>query len=195
VTDTEVYTDELVVNPPLPVGGPLITNFDELEREIDTFASGWYLNLPPIMGVTGSVPATRSITNQALLGSVLFTTVFQPSTDPCSGEGLSRLYGLYYKTGTAYPGPAVFGNEPEDVAGEVKQRSIRFLDLGRGMAAAPTLHSGVSVSGFRSRTPNPHGLNAASLSVLVQLSNNELLRRPVVPITPVRTGKLHWREQ
>jgi Tfp pilus tip-associated adhesin PilY1 len=182
VTATEVYSDGSIANPPLSVSGPPITTFAELEEEIDLHAGGWYLDLPPITGMPGIAPATRSIANNALLGGVLFSPVFQPSADPCSGEGLSRLYGLYYKTGTAYPGPLVFGATPEDGNDSVKLRGLRFLDLGRGMAATPTLHSGADTG-------------TTSLSIFSQLSTGENRRDLVDTILPVRTGKLTWREQ
>ena len=182
VTHTEVYSDGTLANPPLPVSGSPITTFAELEGEIDLHAGGWRMDLPPIIGTAGIAPATRSIANQALLGGVLFSSVFQPSADPCSGEGLSRLYGLYYKTGTAYPGPMVFGANAEEVNGEVKQRALRYLDLGVGVATTPTLHSGA-------------GRGSGSLSVFTQLSTGENKRDLVETIFPVRTGKLTWREQ
>ncbi len=182
VTNTEIYTDRSITDPPLPVSGDPITNFDELEAEIDDLASGWYLDLPPIIGAAGLVPSTRSITDQALLGGVLFTSVFQPSEDPCTGEGLSRLYGLYYKTGTAYPGPTVFGSSPEERNGNVMLRSLKYLDLGIGVATAPAIHSG-------------SGSGDEGLSVFTQLSTGDIIREQVEAITPVRTGKLSWREQ
>lgn len=182
VTATEVYGDRTLANPPASISGTPITTFTELEEEIDLRAGGWRLDLPPITGTAGTAPATRSIANQALLGGVLFSPVFQPSEDPCSGEGLSRLYGLYYKTGTAYPGPIIFGANPEEVNGEVKLRGLRFLDLGPGVAATPTIHSGA-------------GTGPDSLSVFTQLSTGETNRDLADTILPVRTGKLTWREQ
>jgi hypothetical protein len=182
VSATEVYGDRTLANPPASISGAPITTFAELEEEIDLRAGGWCLDLPPITGTAGTAPATRSIANQALLGGVLFSPVFQPSGDPCSGEGLSRLYGLYYKTGTAYPGPIIFGAHPEEVNGEVKLRGLRYLDLGRGLAATPAIHSGA-------------GTGPDRLSVFTQLSTGETSRDLVDTILPVRTGKLTWREQ
>ena len=181
VTDTEVYADRTLTNPPAQIGPDPISTFNDLEDEINDHAMGWYMDLPPITGIAGSVPATRSITDQALLGGVLFTSVFQPSEDPCTGEGLSRLYGLFYKTGTAYPGPTVFGTSPEDVGGEIKLRSLKYLDLGRGVATAPAIHSGA-------------GTGDDGLSVFTQLSTGDIVRKDVVPLAPVRTGKISWEE-
>lgn len=182
VTATEVYSDRSIAGPPLSVSGTAITTFAELEEEIDAHARGWRLDLPPIIGTAGTVPATRSITDQALLGGVLFSSVFQPSENPCAGEGLSRLYGMYYKTGTAYPGPLVFGADPEEANGTVKLRALRFLDLGRGMATAPAIHSGTDAG-------------SDTLSIFSQLSTGDNVRDLVKTILPVRTGKLTWREQ
>ncbi|MFA7455529.1 MAG: PilC/PilY family type IV pilus protein [Desulfobulbaceae bacterium] len=182
VSATEVYTDRTLANPPASVSGAALTSFDALEEEIDNHVAGWYLDLPPILGLPGSAPATRNITDQALLGGVLFSSVFQPSDDPCTGEGLSRLYGLYYKTGTAYPGPTVFGSSPEDSGGEVKLRSLPYLDLGRGVATAPSIHSGADAG-------------TSGLTIFTQLSTGDIVREQVETVLPVRTGKLCWREQ
>jgi type IV pilus assembly protein PilY1 len=192
VTDVEVYTDGSLGTPLSTLfGDPFgtqasLTTFDEIEDYMDekddtvhNGPMGWTLDLPPIEGVQGIDPATRNVTRSALLGGVLFSSVFQPSLDSCAGEGLSRLYGLYYKTGTAYPGPAIFGTETETSGSTLKYRSRKFVDLGIGFATAPAIHSG-------------SGTGAAGVSVFTQLSTGDILRKQVETVDSVRTGKTSW---
>lgn len=192
VTDVEVYTDgSLGTHLSTLFGDPFgtqasLTTFDEIEDYMDekddtvhNGPMGWTLDLPPIEGVQGIDPATRNVTRSALLGGVLFSSVFQPSLDSCAGEGLSRLYGLYYKTGTAYPGPAIFGTETETSGSTLKYRSRKFVDLGIGFATAPAIHSG-------------SGTGAAGVSVFTQLSTGDILRKQVETVDSVRTGKTSW---
>ncbi len=117
------------------VGGQ--STLTDLENEIETNKKGWYLDLPPITGVAGTDPATRVLNASALAGGILFTTAYQPGIDPCTGEGYSRLYGLYYRTGTAHSGLSVFGTDIDTVEYEVP-----FINLGHGFATTPALHSG-----------------------------------------------------
>jgi Tfp pilus tip-associated adhesin PilY1 len=182
VSDTEVYTDRSLKDAPVSVSGDTLTTFDEIEDEIDNHAGGWKLDFPPITGTVGVAPATRNFTRSALLGGVLFTSVFQPSEDPCAGEGLSRLYGLYYKTGTAFPGPAILGAEVETEGGELKYRSKKFLDLGVGVATAPAIHSGA-------------GSGEKGVSVFTQLSTGDIVRETGDTVESVRTGKTSWSDK
>ncbi len=120
----------------IPVGSS--TTINDLEEKIESIYKGWYLNLPPIHGVAGTAPSTRVLNSSALAGGVLFTTAYQPGIDPCSGEGFSRLYGLYYKTGTASSSLLVFGSDSE--AGV--EHAAPFIELGHGFATTPALHTG-----------------------------------------------------
>ena len=196
VSDVEVYTDR-TLNMSLQTlpGDPFrtqtsLTTFDDIEdyiaEEDDTTADGpmgWMLELPSIVGDDAVVyPATRNVTRSALLGGVLFTSVFQPSIDSCSGEGQSRLYGLYYKTGTAYPGPTIFGTAIDTNGSGVRYRSLKFLDLGGGFATAPAIHSGA-------------GTGVKELSVFTQLSTGDIVREQVETVNPVRTGKTSWSDR
>ena len=184
VTNTEVYADRtLTGGPALPCPSvPPLKPFDDLEKNIDSCpsVSGWFMDLPPILG-SGAVPATRSVTNMALIGGILFSAVYQPSADPCEGEGQSRLYGLYYKTGTAYPGPTIFGTEATDVNGTVQYRSLKYLDVGTGTATSPAIHAGA-------------GSGSTGVSVFTQLSTGDIVRSEAETVTPVRAGKIFWRE-
>lgn len=196
VTNVEVYTDR-TLNAPLATMagdsfGPTqtsLTNFDQIEEYMDGSDDatpdgpmGWRLELPPILGTAGVDPATRNTTRSALIGGVLFSSVFQPSLDPCEGEGQSRLYGLYYKTGTAYPGPTVFGSVAEGAGGEVKYRSLRYVDLGGGVATSPAVHSG-------------SGTGADEVSIFTQLSTGDIIRKQVQTVESVRTGKIYWTDR
>ena len=142
-TDINVYVDGAIENGPVSSStSTQFTLFSDLVNEVDTYKKGWYVDLPPIVGTAGVAPATRVLGQSALLGGILFTSAYQPSDDPCSGEGYSRLYGLYYKTGTAYPSPTVFDTETIVVGSDVKYRARPFIELGRGLATSPAIHSG-----------------------------------------------------
>ncbi len=157
------------------------TTFDTLEAYIETSKEGWFQNLPPIQG-SGTVPATRVINSSALAGSVLFTAAYQPGLDLCTGEGYSRLYGSYYRTGTAYPDPAILGTYDTTSGGTTTTYSRNFVELGQGFATAPSLHSG-SGSG-----PN-------AVSVFTQLSTGTVSRQNATTITNIRSGILNWTER
>ena len=175
-SNAEVYTDGSVTG----VSG--FTTFAAIETAIDTAANlGWRMYLPPIVG-DATAPSTRSLTRSALLGGVLFTSVFQPSSDPCAGEGRSRLFGLYYKTGTANPTKNVFGTSVEQVGNTVKYRANKFLDLGQGVATAPALHSG-------------RGSGSDELKVFTQLSTGEIIESEAATINKIRSGRTSWQEK
>ncbi len=184
-SDVEVFSDGKLQNPLIALNGTgSLGTFDEIVSEIDTNASGWKMDLPPIIGLstdTPPPPATRNLTRSALFGGVLFSTVFQPSADPCEGEGNSRLYGLFYKTGTAFPSPSVLGSTIFDDNGDVKYLSKKYLELGRGFATAPAIHSGSGGGGDQIR-------------VLTQLSTGNIVSNPAAPVFNVRTGRTAWGE-
>ena len=184
----EVSTDESITRDGgadvLDASGAKIATFDDLEGMIDDGTyKGWYLDLPPIVGVAGTDPATRSLSEPVLLGGVSFYTVYQPSVDPCSGEGQSRLYGLYYKTGTGYVEPTVFGTAEELIGGEEKEISISYINLGRGYATTPALHSGA-------------GLGGDKVEAFVQMSTGTVTQTEAGTLTGnIRSGRESWREQ
>lgn len=182
VSEVEVYSDNTLNTNLAGVTGTVLSSFSDIEKDIDNNATGWLLNLPPITGTAGIAPATRNITRSALLGGALFSTVYQPSIDPCAGEGLSGLYGLYYKTGTAMPGPAILGSQVEEVGGQLRYRSLKYLDLGRGIATAPAIHSG-------------SGTGEGGLSVFSQLSTGDIVGIKGETPQNVRTGRMSWKEE
>ncbi len=159
-----------------PVGGN--TTLDDLENDISTNKKGWYLDLPPIQGVAGTAPATRVINSSALAGGVLFTTAYQPGIDLCTGEGFSRLYGLYYKTGTAYSNPEVLGTATD---GNGVEYAKAYIDLGHGFATTPSLHTG-------------SGTGEKGVSVFTQLSTGAIIRTEATTVTSVRSGLQSWSE-
>lgn len=97
------------------------------------YRDGWKRDLPAI--IVDATPATRILNSSALAAGILISTAYQPSSDACASEGESRLYGLYYKTGTALPGTGVFGSATDDT-------NLSYIDLGFGMATAPRIHTG-----------------------------------------------------
>ncbi|CAG0889455.1 unnamed protein product [Cyprideis torosa] len=172
VTAAKIQTDGSVS------GLGTATKFDDLEDDIETNREGWYLNLPTIHGVAGTAPATRVINGMALAGGVLFSTAYQPGIDLCTGEGFSRLYGLYYKTGTAYPDPDILGAHT-DISG--REYAKPYIELGHGFATTPSLHTG-SRSG------------EDAVSVFTQLSTGAIVRTEATTVKSVRSGFRSWSE-
>ena len=180
VSSVKMYTDGTILPSVASITGPALTTFSALENEIDSEALGWRMYLEPIVGLDTD-PTTRSTTRSALLGGVLLSSVFQPSSDPCAGEGQSRLFGLYYKTGTAHPSKWILGTTAEQVGSEVKAVSNKSVDLGQGMATSPSLHSG-------------SGSGSGEVKVLTQLSTGETPIIDIQTINKVRSGRTSWQE-
>ena len=161
---------------------PIVT-VDSLEAEISKPAQGgWMLHLPPLQGEEGFAPATRVLNFSPLKGGVLFTSAYQPRIDLCMGEGSSRLYGLFYKTGTPYYNPAIFGTK------SISTKSIStvtiaksFIELGVGLAAMPALHSGVSTG-------------PGAVKVFIQQSTGGVVQAEAKTVFSVRSRLDSWRE-
>jgi type IV pilus assembly protein PilY1 len=106
-----------------PATGPEFSTFTGLQEHIGG-RDGWWRELDD--------PGERNLGEAALLGGLLIFTTYIPSTDLCTTEGDSFLYGLYYKTGTAWH-RSVFSDttDPADVTYR--------MDIGKGLVITPNL--------------------------------------------------------
>ena len=93
--------------------------------------NGWVTNLPTA-GERSIVPPT------IIAGAVLFPT-FIPTTDICVASGNSNLYGLFYKTGSAYSEPIMGVNS--------SGQSNRSVSLGQGLASSVAIQIGAAPTG------------------------------------------------
>lgn len=92
---------------------------------------GWLFDFDHLTGME------RNLGQATLLGDILIFSTYIPSEDPCVIEGTSKLYSLYYRTGTAYK-KSVFG---EYASGD-DYFILKSIDLGRGMVLTPNLYVG-----------------------------------------------------
>ena len=104
----------------------------------------------------------------ALGGSVVFTS-YIPSQEICAARGTSRLWSLYYKTGTSYFWPSL-----ERPGGDFPT----FIELGPGPVAGPTMHIG----------ENP------TTTVITQSPSGDLTTTPNNTPLPFKSGCLFWRK-
>jgi type IV pilus assembly protein PilY1 len=96
----------------------------QLETEVAA-ASGWRQDF--------QAAYERVLGQAAVLGGTVLFTSYLPSQDLCEFEGSSRLWALFYKTGTAYFRP-ILRNASDPFA--------TYVDLGRGLAMTPNIHIG-----------------------------------------------------
>jgi type IV pilus assembly protein PilY1 len=155
-----------------------VTNFQELENLFlmggSNWKDGWKLDLP----VGATTPAARVVQEGALLGRALLMTDYTPSENQCGGDGTSSLYGLYYRTGTPYAERPIFG-------ASVNNTAIRELDLGEGLASAPSLHL----------IYDPPAHVGDKEKVIVQKSRGDILTGDATLAVPVKSGEISWREK
>ncbi len=118
---------------------------------------------------TFSAAGERALSQAAVLGGSVIFTSFVPSQEICAAGGTSRLWALYYKTGTPYLWPSLAhhsGNFPA------------FIGLGPGLAAHPTLH----VS------------EKQAVTAFTQLSSGDITDTEINPAFPFKSGCLFWRK-
>lgn len=153
-----------------------VANVSSQQELVDAaqLARGWRLDL--------SVPtnAERNISQFSILGDIVFGTAFTPSTDLCGGEGSSRLFGLFFKTGAPLASLPTFGTRPgaDDAA---PQELVRAVSLGAGQAASPSLHIG----GARDQR---------GLTIFTQTSVGAIETREGLVSGEQRSGEVDWRE-
>ncbi len=141
-----------------------VTTVEELADYIRDSNSidGWKRAMPN----TGE----RVVGQPTLFGGLTNFTTFTPSNDYCTAEGSSKLYALYYLTGTAWK---------ENVFGDGGGDYVPFIvDLGQGMGVSPSLHLG-SEEGVRA---------------FVQTSTGTIveIHQPNLPIPNVKSGPGGW---
>lgn len=164
-----------------------IGNFEELENFIAgtgfvynadsdpigyTGTDGWYMELPE--------DRERNLGQPTLLGGLTTFTTYQPFDDICLLEGLAYLYGLYFKTGTAWHNP-VFdpGSSPNPSDPDAAPSVISMKALGRGLATTPNLHVG----------------KAEGAKAIVQTSTGAIveIEQPDLPLKTTKSGRASWR--
>ena len=106
-----------------------IDTWTKLTDEIDYYKNGWKLNF--------SETRERNLGQAALFGDVLTYTTYVPPLDPCITTGESYLYGLYYRTGTAYFKP-ILGSTTSGTT----ETMIKRISIGPGLAITPNIHVG-----------------------------------------------------
>ncbi len=124
-------------------------------------ASGWKH--------TFSNAGERVLSQAAVLGGAVVFTSIAPEQEICALDGTSRLWTLYYKTGTPYLWPSL------------RQPSGEFpasRELGRGPAANPTLHIG----------------EERMLTAFTQSSYGEIKKMDIESPLPFKSGCLFWRK-
>jgi type IV pilus assembly protein PilY1 len=105
----------------------------------------------------------------AILGGAVLFTTYIPDTDICEPEGVSRLYGLYYKTGTAYYDP---------ILGVLGDTISTFVGLGKGLAITPSLHVGDK-----------------GVTAYIQTSSGAIETIELETPLNVKSGALFWRKR
>jgi type IV pilus assembly protein PilY1 len=144
VTDYKVFESGLIdTNLDLSYTEPPDITFDNLvidilqtgvDPDVPKHWDGWILDINS---------GERCVSKPTILGGIASFTTFEPDNDACAFEGESRLYALYYTTGTAFYEPIIgYGDDTMTVAGDVFKEINRSISLGAGVAATPSLHVG-----------------------------------------------------
>jgi type IV pilus assembly protein PilY1 len=111
----------------------------------------------------------RVLSPAAVLGGSVIFSSYLPSIEACSAKGSSRLWSLYYKTGTPYFWPSL------DYPGA---SFPAFVELGQGMAARPILHVG----------------DKQAVKAFAPLTSGEIFATEAAPPLTFKSGGLFWRK-
>ncbi|MCP9438721.1 MAG: PilC/PilY family type IV pilus protein [Nitrospira sp.] len=123
---------------------------------------GWRVTLP--IG-SGTNAAERSVVSPTLIGGTVFFPTFVPTNDFCASTGLSYLYALYYKTGTAATTPVV----GTTTAGANVNVSTKVA-LGVGLASSMSVQIGSQGAGNLGTGGTGGGGCAGGMTGAIQMS-------------------------
>jgi type IV pilus assembly protein PilY1 len=172
VTAAEVRTNGDV---DLDDDGDVDMTFDGLANAVED-AGGWVRNY----AYNSPDPSERNVNRSTLIDGVLFNTAFTPSTDLCTSEGTSLLFGLAFNTGTALPNP-IFGEIPCAGCPTGVNESSPYVDLGAGLASTPSIHIG------NQDIPG-------KVTVITQKSTGAIETTDATTLGGIANGEISWRE-
>lgn len=134
---------------------------------------GWYQEL-----------TNEAVTSQGIVfGGIVDFLTYVPPNDICSFEGSSKLYALYYKSGTAYPVPSILS--PKATSGTSGQITIyKSIDLGRG---APPVGNPFQVSVSQSSTNR--------YEKFIQVSTGVVIKQTQQPTPSTQPRFILWIEK
>jgi type IV pilus assembly protein PilY1 len=138
VTDYKVFESGLIdTNGDLSYTEPPDITFDNLvidilqtgiDPDVPKHYDGWILDINS---------GERCVSKPTILGGIASFTTFEPDNDACAFEGESRIYALYYTTGTAFYEPIIgYGDDTMTVGGDVFKEINRSISLG-GVSLQP----------------------------------------------------------
>jgi len=132
---------------------------------------GWFRKLY-VPSVTGT-PSERMLNKAAAFGGIALFPTFIPNSDLCQSGGNSRLYGLYYETGTAFGRTVFKGADNTQFVQDI-------IDLGPGLASSPSIHAAKQ--------------QGETGTVISQLSTGQIVEVEVIPALIVKSGIQYWHE-
>ncbi|MDF1580789.1 MAG: hypothetical protein P1P74_08440 [Desulfuromonadales bacterium] len=158
-----VAADEQLVDPDNTVCADSsgLCNFSEVKTAV-TNKQGWYITLD-----NPATASERVLSKSSVLGGLVLFTTYTPVADTCSIFGNSKLYAVYYETGTAF-NRSVVG--VDSTTGEI----FRSIDIGEGMPTSVGVAIGETVSGF------------------IQKSTGEIITIESEPALKVKSGPSSW---
>ncbi|MBW1669882.1 MAG: hypothetical protein JRI67_03025 [Deltaproteobacteria bacterium] len=145
-------------------------DFSDLVTEVQD-KDGWYLNF--------SETGERNLGQAAVLGDIVTFTTFVPNNDLCAYEGRSYLYGLYYKTGTAYWEGVLKIDDNNGTGIDLDtHKVVSKIDIGKGYSETTNIHTG----------------REAGSKAFVQTSTGAIIGIEQANPGITKSGKSSWQE-
>lgn len=144
------------------------TNWKEHLNYVTTNFKGWRLIIPS---------GERCITKPFVIAGLSDFLVYTPTNDPCAMGGETKMYTLFYQTGTAFLQPIYL--TPSAVSGGKLQRTI---SLGPG---APPPGEGVSAAITKE----------GNIEKFVQVSTGVVIQGLQQPPFNIKSRIVHWMEK
>ena len=156
--------------------GSYDTTYQAVEADVDS-AGGWLMhyNFDP----SAVLPSERTVSNLTLIGGIVLTSAFEPTSDLCGAEGESRIIGRAFNTGLV-PSEGIFGQEC-DGCPDGNAEAIGSVDLGAGLASAPSIHIG------NQDVPG-------KVTVIVQQSTGTITGNQAQTMGGLNNGEVSWEE-
>ena len=122
-----------------------VNTFSQLISHIQT-KDGWFINLlepanPPGQPAPYGI-GERVVNPPTVFGGIVFFPTFTPTNDVCASSGTSKLFALFYKTGSAYQ-ESIIGTSGSGA----NQNVNTSVSIGSGLAFGAVAHIGSGSDG------------------------------------------------